>query len=161
MNKLIMAFLLIIMLSGCENFGEPRVETEYQEVKVPISNIPEPPNTDCPETRIETIPSSLIESDGEVARAYRISVEQLEQCAMLREKVINKYREMAQEDKERLDQLQQPVSSTVNGPMGSQQNRPNVQIDEQEALLQMQRQQEFENISNEFDDLQQQEFDIE
>jgi len=97
---------------------EPKVitEHEYHEVLVPVSNVPVPPNTDCPIDALDGVSRDV--SDGELAKAYRIAVLQLRDCSTLRQKVIDKYREIAKEDATRINAVETtPVSASM--PFGS------------------------------------------
>jgi hypothetical protein len=136
----IIAFIIVIaLLGGCSMLErEPRVDVQYQEVLVPVSNVPEPPNTDCPEDALAGITTSA--SDGELAKAYRIAILQLRDCSNLREKIIAKYRQMAKEDGQRINDIQPasmagPVS--MNGPMsmGSATTEDIVPMDDLEKAL--------------------------
>lgn len=111
-------FLIPIILSvGCSML-EPKIITEhkYHDVLVPVSNVPIPPNTDCPTDALKGVNHSV--SDGELAKVYRIAVLQLRDCSNLRQKVIDKYREIAKEDATRINALETtPVSASA--PFGS------------------------------------------
>lgn len=114
MNKLVLLPLLFFI--GCESVP-PKIiiKTEYQEVIVPVSNVPTPPDTYCPPDALETITRADLQKDGELARAYKIAVLQLRDCSTLREKVITKYRELAKEDADKISNLDDATSS----PFGS------------------------------------------
>jgi hypothetical protein len=162
---------MFLMVTGC-SFGPGKVRTEtlYQEVKVPVSNVPMPPNTDCPPLRTVTVDDISAMSDGEVAKAYRIAIEQSTDCSDLRQMVIDKYREMAAEDRRKVDDLERqamaaPASSA--GPTADNANKivinaPTiVELDGAEIRLQEKREEEFGNFEAEFESLKRKDYDIE
>lgn len=113
----ILLLIPIILAVGCSTM-EPKIitEHEYHDVLVPVSNVPIPPNTDCPTDALKGINRGV--SDGELVKAYRIAVLQLRDCSTLRQKVIDKYREIAKEDATRINALETtPVSASA--PFGS------------------------------------------
>ena len=170
------ALLIVAMcmvLAGCPLFGPGRVQTEtvYQEVKVPVSNVPMPPDTSCPQPRIETLTDLQAAQDGEVAKAYRIAIEQLRDCSRIREAVIDKYREIAEDDQRKLADLERqamsagpvasagPTADTANQKVTT--NPPIVSIDADERLLQMERKKEFDKLGVEFESLNTKDYDEE
>lgn len=142
--KSLITMITLLLISGCSFMQpEPRIETVYEEVKVPVSNVPMPPDTHCPEIAINTITKEEAKEDGLVVKAYRISVEQLKDCATLREKVIEKYREIAKEDAEKIDDFQNDNNDA--GPLSSSGPSDNS---------------EFEEIEAEFNELQNKKYDL-
>jgi len=115
--RILFLVIPIILSIGCAT-KEPKVITkhEYHDVLVPVSNVPVPPNTDCPIDALKVINRDV--SDGEVAKAYRIAILQLRDCSNLRQKVIDKYREIAKEDATKINDMETiPASASV--PFGS------------------------------------------
>lgn len=162
MNKLIIISLVCFSMTGCAIFGkqEPETVTEYVEVVRPVSNVPMPPNTDCPQPEVEK--TSTNASDGEVAKAYRIAVEQLRDCSALREKVINKYREIAKEDAERIEDFNN--KNRENGPFSTSgpRNPMSAPVDDLENIRrQMTIERDFEELEEDFESLSNKEYNIE
>jgi len=120
MKQLLIVSLLLVMV-GCATFDrEPRIDIEYKDVLIPVSSVPEPPNTDCPPDALLELNQSA--TDGELVKAYRIAILQLRDCSDLREKVIAKYRKMAKEDGKRIDDLPTSMSAgplSMGGPLSS------------------------------------------
>ena len=162
-----MRFLLvlsIVLLTGCA-ITEPKVITEYEykEVKVPVSNTPMPPDTSCPEDAVKIISTTDAESNPKLAKAYRIAILQLRDCSELKERVLDKYREIAREDKERIDNLD--TTPVPNGPFGAGVPTADnagissaTSIEEEIRMLQIES--SFEDLESEFDDLSNKEYDI-
>jgi hypothetical protein len=149
-------------MTGCAIFGkqEPETITEYVDVVRPVSNVPMPPNTDCPQPEVEK--TSTNASDGEVAKAYRIAVEQLRDCSALREKVINKYREIAKEDAERIEDFNK--NNREDGPFSTSgpRNPMSAPVDDLENIRrQMTIERDFEELEEDFESLSEKEYDIE
>jgi len=118
MRIFIILMLSLVLISGCTVLKrEPRVEVKYQKVYVPVSNVPVPPNTECPLDALENITIDKAANDGELAKAYRIAVLQLRDCSKLRQKVIDKYRDMSKHDAAKIEDLQ-PSSSAPFGAAG-------------------------------------------
>lgn len=172
MIKHIAIGLLALTLVGC-GFGPGKVRTEtvYQEVNVPVSNVPMPPDTSCPQPRIETLDDVKALDDGEVAKAYRIAIEQLYDCSTLKELVINKYREIAVEDAKKIAELERKAMAA--GPQGSAgptadtaNNKvitapPIVELDAEETRRQVEHDEAFGELGNEFESLKNKDYDIE
>lgn len=172
MNKLIILAILSFSMTGCGMFSwgkkpEPETEIEYVEVAKPVSNVPMPPNTDCPDLEIEKTKTDA--SDGEVAKAYRITVEQLRDCSQLREKVIDKYREIAEEDAERIEEFRErndrrstggPFSSSgPTNPMSAPTNQGVEDLDDLRRQMTIER--DFQDLESEFEELTEKEYEIE
>ena len=172
--KILLIGLMAILVSGCSTLGlkdpkPPQTVIEYREVKVPVSNTPMPPNTNCPKTEIELLSPAQAEDDGTLAKAYRITVEQLRDCAELREKVINKFRQLSEEDKERNANVPAAASNPMGSPFGSSgpvvapgsSAGPNGPTPDEELIRQMRIERTFGDLEEQFNDLENRKYDIE
>lgn len=170
--RIILIGLMLTIVSGCTTLGlgkdpePPKTIIEYREVKVPVSNTPMPPNTNCPKTDLETITPSQAEDDGLLVKAYRITVAQLRDCAELREKVINKYREISKEDAERIENV--PASAAnpnapfgASGPVVAPGSSPNGPVPDADLIRQIRIERTFGDLEEQFNDLENKDYDIE
>ena len=166
--KIITLLILVCFITGCGSFGKTKIEYVYQDVYIPVSNIPEPPNTDCPSDAVEL--ADVADSDGELAKAYRIAILQLRDCSKLRQKVLDKYRELAKEDEGKIDNLVEdgPFSasavtgSTASGSSGSTAPVPEpiVMENPEEIMRASEIKDEFQSLESEFGDLTKKEYKI-
>ena len=160
--KHIIVVMSILLLSGCLTTGQPRIETEYQEVLTPVSNVPMPPNTDCPVDALAALDKGA--NDGEVAKAYRIAILQLRECSALRQKVLDKYREIAKQDADKIDELTSEGSG--DGPFGSgaptadNAGAPPLKFSPEEQRRQLVIDSQLRSMEGEFGDLADKEYDI-
>lgn len=163
--KVLIVIMMAVILSGCNTFGQPRIDYRYKDVYVPISNVPVPPMTDCPVDAVAK--TSKDAPDGEVGKAYRIAVLQLRDCANLRQKVLDKYRELAAEDKTKIDELNSdlqsgplsaagPTAESVNDPAPT----PEIRQLPQEMMREAEVKSELGRLESEFDDLKNKEYEI-
>lgn len=165
--KHIITVLAILLLVGCGSFGKqtPRIDTEYQEILTPVSNVPMPPDTTCPDDALITLSSDKASNDGEVAKAYRIAVLQLRECSALRQKVLDKYREIATQDAKKIDDVTKN-KSLKDGPFGSgvptadNAGAPTVKFSAEEQQRQLKIDSQLRNIEGEFGDLANKTYDI-
>jgi len=158
--KTVTVLAAVLLLAGCGVFGPaqpPRIDVEYQELLTPVSNVPMPPPTDCPKDALITLDSEKAKNDGEVAKAYRISILQLRECSALRQKVLDKYREIATQDAKKIDEITSSVSG--DGPFGSgvptadNAGAPTLKFSPEEQHRQLKIDSQMRNIEGEFDDL--------
>lgn len=164
MKHLIIVFA-VLFLVGCGTMTsqQPRIEVEYQKVLTPVSNVPMPPPTDCPDDALLTLDEEKAKNDGEVAKAYRIAVLQLRECSTLRQKVLDKYREIATQDAKKIDDI---TSSVPDGPFGSagptadNAGAPTVKFSPEEQQRQLKIDSEMRNMEGEFDDLVNKTYDV-
>ena len=162
--KNIIIIAIVLLLVGCGTFGkQPRIDVEYQEVLTPVSNVPMPPDTTCPKDALVSLNSDKVKIDGEVAKAYRIAVLQLRECSELRQKVLDKYREIATQDAKKIDEVIK--KSTNNGPFGSglptaEAGGSTFKFSTEEQQRQLKIDSQLRHIENEFDDLVGKEYDI-
>ena len=155
----LIVIMSILLLSGCLTTGQPRIETEYQEVLTPISNVPMPPNTDCPPDALEVLDKAA--PDGEVAKAYRIAVLQLRECSDLRQKVLDKYREIATQDAEKIEDITNPDGPFGSGAVtGENAGAPQVKLSPEEQRRQLVNESQLRNLGGEFDDLAEKKYDV-
>lgn len=160
--KIIAPLTLLITLTGCGAFDrEPETVTEYQEKAVPVYSVPEPPEVPRPSLELEKVDEDS--SDGEVAKAYAISVMQLTDYTRLLEKVINKYREMAEEDAQEIETINEERRSSAGGPPfgaagptapTSSSDNGNFDGDMEAWKRAVKQQQKEEDVKNEFEDIE-------
>lgn len=102
MTKIITILLCSVLLTACGIF-----EKRYEEVKVPVYMVPEPPTIERPELpihniniRISDITSSESNKNmiGELVQAYVISIRLLMNWGEANAKIVNTYRQMSKED---------------------------------------------------------------
>lgn len=173
--KIILITTILLLATGCATFGKdpvaPKTVIEYREIKIPVPKTPMPPNTDCPQTELQIISLANAENDAALVKAYRIAVAQLHDCSDLRQKVLDKYREIAAEDAEAIRNIP-AASSNPNGPFGASGPTaddavlgPNSSFDNslpgEEIIRQLQINNAFDNLEKEFDNLKDKDYDIE
>ncbi len=167
MKNLIVLFA-ILLLVGCNTTGSqpPRIDVEYQTVLTPVSNVPMPPPTECPDDALLTLDSEKAKNDGEVAKAYRIAILQLRECSALRQKVLDKYREIATQDAKKIEEFTSNNNSVANGPFGSagptadNAGTPTVKFSPEEQQRQLKIDSQLRKMEGEFDDLVNKTYDI-
>jgi len=113
--KIFVIISVILLMTSCKS-PEGSTEYVYKDVLTPISNVPMPPDTNCPEDAVEVLDSEKAKVDGEVAKAYRIAILQLRDCNKLREQVIDKYRDISKEDQQRIVDFKEENDV---GPLGA------------------------------------------
>jgi hypothetical protein len=111
------------MLSGCDWLTKPSPEIVYQEKYVPVSNVPKPPEINCPRPLLETTPTNA--SEGEIAKAYRISALQYRDCLLLYRKVTDVYDRLAEEDNARIERFNDNQTQSPTGPFSAGSPRSN------------------------------------
>lgn len=173
--KIILITSILLLVTGCSTFGKdpvaPKTVIEYREIKVPVPKTPMPPNTDCPQTELEVISVADAENDGTLAKAYRIAIAQLHDCSDLRQKVLDKYREIAAEDAEAIKNIP-AATANPNGPFGASGPTaddavlgPNGGSDDglpgEELIRQLRINDAFGDLEEEFGDLENKDYDIE
>lgn len=172
--KHFLILVVLILLIGCESMkSKPRTEYVYQEVLTPISNVPMPPNTECPRDAVLSITSTEAQKDSELVKAYRIAIMQLRDCSTLRQKVIDKYKQIAEEDKDRIKNFNGTKEFDGSGPRslsgvvtadnanGTPKPQPIVnQMTAPEKERQKEINNAFSDLESEFDDLSKKGYDI-
>lgn len=83
-----------MVLSAC---GTVREHVVFQEVKVPVYVVVEPPVVQRPELEISTLSEEQKKDPGELAKAHKITIKQLQQYSENLEKIIEKQRELAKQ----------------------------------------------------------------
>lgn len=177
MMRILLIVAGLLLVSGCSSLGlgkdpeTPSPIIEYREIKVPVPKTPMPPNTDCPTTELETITPAQSEDNELLVKAYRITVAQLRDCSKLRQRVLDKYREIAADDKEAIDDIP-AAAANPNAPFGSSgpvvapgstpaSSGPDAGVPGEELIRQMKIERAFGDLENEFENLDKKEYDIE
>lgn len=162
--KIIVITSILLLITGCASLGKdpvaPKTVIDYREIKIAVPKTPMPPNTDCPQTELEVISVVDAESNGTLAKAYRITIAQLDDCAALRQKVLDKYREIAAEDAEAIRNIPS-ASANPNGPFGAGGPTADDGFPGEELIRQLQIDNAFDNLEKEFDNLKDKDYDIE
>jgi len=122
-----------------------------------------PPATDCPDDAVMSISADV--EDGEIAKAYRIAVLQLRECSGLRQKVLDKYRQIAAQDAKKIEGL---VSKTNDdGPFGSSSptadnaGAPTIKLSPEDQKRQLGIDVSMRKMEKEFSDLSSKTYNIE
>ena len=109
----------MVLLIGCQTI--PEKEIVYVDKPIPFYIVPKPPKVDKPDllykqyTTVEK-KNELKANPGKAARVARLSLSQYESYVLILESIINKYDELADKSKKKLDDLSNVVT---NGPMAS------------------------------------------
>lgn len=117
MARLILIGLAMIIIAGCQ----PKVKTVIQKEYVPVPSVPLPPETNRPVLRTEVLTDEEKQNKGEVAKAYKISIKQLQQYSSILEQIVGEYRRLSiqsQKDLDLLEKFSQP-QETPAGPFSS------------------------------------------
>ena len=77
--KLPILCLCVILISGCSIFNKDRIviQTEVQEVQVPLLYCPAPPSIVRPVLELNELTDAQFAHDGELAKAYAVTILQL------------------------------------------------------------------------------------
>jgi len=154
--KSIVLLSVIALLSGCQLFGKtppPPPEIKYVEIKVPVPKTPMPPNTDCPAPDLGTLTQAQVNDNSELVKSYRITVAQLKDCSDLRQKVLDKYREMANDDEEALNNIPSSVAPFSMAPFSSTQAAPTSEVvPGMDAVRELQIERDFSELEKEFEE---------
>ncbi len=113
-NSRIAVIALAVLLSACAN---KEVKTEYVEKPVPYIVVPTPPTLVRPSLATADLTEEEKKVDGEVAKAYVITVEQLLNYSTILEKIIAKYDQMSKmsaEDRKKLNDRVESIVKTSN-----------------------------------------------
>jgi hypothetical protein len=86
--KNIIILVMSLFIVGC---GTTKTITEYRDVRTPVYIIPKPPKESRPELAIEQVTPQQKDDLGELAKAYKLSVKQLQQYVERLEKIIDTY----------------------------------------------------------------------
>ena len=86
---------MALVLTGCGTLCKPKESIVYQEKKVPIYIVLEPPVTSRPELEISTLSVEQKGDLGELAKANKITIIQLKQYVEILESIIEKQRELS------------------------------------------------------------------
>lgn len=88
MNKTILAIVTTILLSSC---SIPKIATDTTPVQVPLLYCPAPPDRIRPLLAIHSLTNEQLASDGELVKAYAISISQLQGHVAELEAVLDSY----------------------------------------------------------------------
>jgi hypothetical protein len=101
--KIAIAVIACSVLSACATTS-PKIV--YVDKPTPVIVTPEPPVLLRPGLEVNNLTTSQKESDGEIAKAYVISVDQLIEYSSILEEIIEQYRKLSKlttEQREKLD----------------------------------------------------------
>ena len=96
MKKLIFGILLSILLTGCGQTVQPRIE--YKEKVVVNYKVPKPPVVTCLPLQTSFLTPEEKEDIGELAKAYAMDRAILALCAGDYKKVYDKYNDLSKQD---------------------------------------------------------------
>lgn len=114
MKRFILA-LAIILTAGCQT-NPPKETIVYVDKPVPFYIVPYPSDIQKPDFEIDKVDKENY-TPGQIAKAYRVTIQQYKQYTNLLVEVIDKYRELAEKSKDKLKDLQETVDdrqSAVN-----------------------------------------------
>lgn len=156
--KIILLICTVLMVTGCNTIPKPPATvTVYKDVLVPISNIPEPPETNCPLDAVASVVDHSKLIDGDIAKAYRIAVLQLRDCSELREKVLDKYRQLAKEDAKNIG----GINKVPVGPFGAANPAADQPSPKADTKRDKRIETDFGELESEFEDLSLKEYSLE
>lgn len=117
MARLILIGLAMMITAGCQ----PKIKTVIEKQHVPVPSVPLPPETNRPVLRTEVLTDEEKQNKGEVAKAYKISIKQLQQYSSILEQIIGEYRRLSIQSQKDLDLLKKFSKSqeTLIGPFSS------------------------------------------
>lgn len=114
MKKCIL-ILTTILIAACQT-NPPKETIVYVDKPVPFYIVPYPSDIQRPDFEIDKVDTNNY-TPGEIAKAYRITIQQYKQYTNLLVEVIDKYKELAEKSKDKLKDLQENVDgrqSAVN-----------------------------------------------
>jgi len=119
MKKVITLLVASIFLVACQT--TPEKEIVYVDKPIPFYIVPKPPKVDKPDFLYRQYSSpekkqELKTNPGKAVRVARLSLQQYEGYVLILESIINKYDELADKSKKKLDDLSSVV---VNGPLAA------------------------------------------
>jgi hypothetical protein len=92
MERLIIYIILCIFLIGCSN---KEIRTEFVDKPVPYIVVPPPPTLVRPSLATLELTEDEKKIDGEIAKAYVITVEQLLNYVSILEKIVARYEQLS------------------------------------------------------------------
>lgn len=113
--KRIVLILAIILIAACQT-SPPKETVIYVDKPIPFYIVPYPSDIEQPDFEIDKVDKNNY-TPGQIAKAYRITIQQYKQYTSLLVEVINKYRELAEKSKDKLKDFQENVDgrqSAVN-----------------------------------------------
>jgi type IV pilus biogenesis protein CpaD/CtpE len=96
MVKEIVITITIALLSACA--VAPPAKIVYQEVKIPIIVVPAPPKFERPVLEIDKLSDLQKEDEGQLAKAYVITIKQLEDYSDRQQQSIDKYDDLSKQN---------------------------------------------------------------
>jgi hypothetical protein len=156
MKKILILLTISIFLSACKT--TPDRETVYVDKPIPFYIVPKPPKVERPQflyTQYSTPEKKkeLKDNPGKAVRIATLSLKQYEEYIVILESVINKYDELADKSKNKLDQLNRNLNDMPLAIANTEQKSDSIQdyfIGNQQHLADMILTQDY------FDKLQQQ-----
>ena len=85
---------MILALVAC-NTSNKRVHTVYDKNYIPVNVVPKPPLVTRPTLLIHKLSEEDLKKDGELVKAYKVSLHQLMEYAKTLELVYNKYNDLS------------------------------------------------------------------
>jgi len=110
--KTLTILILCSTLVACGS-NPTKVHTEYKKTYVPIYTVPKPPEAERPVLQIEALTEEQKKDAGEVAKAMTISIAQLKDYIAVLERILNKYKELAEEGEKKINQGNNPLNLSV------------------------------------------------
>jgi len=112
MKKIISVLVVSIFLAACQT--TPEKEIVYVDKPIPFYIVPKPPKVEKPEFLYKQystpeLKKELKTNPGKAARIARLSLEQYEGYVIILESIINKYDELADKSKKKLEDLSDTV----------------------------------------------------
>lgn len=119
MKKIISILVTSIFLVACQT--TPEKEIVYVDKPIPVYIVPKPPKVEKPDLLYKQYSTpekkqELKNNPGKAARVARLSLAQYEGYVSILESIINKYDELADKSKKKLDDLSNVV---IDGPLAA------------------------------------------
>lgn len=108
--RIIFALFLITLLTGCVT---KEVKTEFVDKPVPYIVVPPPPTLVRPPLATLELTEDEKKIDGEIAKAYVITVEQLLNYTAILEKIVARYDQLAKMTTQQREEINKRVEQLV------------------------------------------------
>jgi hypothetical protein len=107
--KLLVVSLMCLSLVACGS-NPTKVHTEYKKTYVPVYTVPKPPVVERPKLAIQDLTPEQKKDAGEVTKALTISIEQLKDYITILERILNKYKELAEQGEKKINEGNNPLN---------------------------------------------------